>query len=107
MSRIELDGMFVTGFEDEAVTQDLHDRGKAVRAEDARRSAAPVQPGDTQGRRYDVADESDLAFERLPVGRDDIVTQRLLGVAAAVQTEFAAIRHVQIDRNGLGRVDTS
>ena len=99
--------MFVTDFKDEAVTQDLHDGGKAFRAEDARRSAAPMQPGDTERPGQDVADKADLALERLPIGRDDIVTQRLLGVAAAVETEFAAIRHVQIDRNGLARVDAA
>ena len=48
ISRIEFDGVFVTGFKDEAVTQNPHDGGEPFRAEDAWRSAAPMQPGDTE-----------------------------------------------------------
>ena len=54
VSRIEFDGVFVAVFKDETLAQDSHDGREPFGTEDARRSAAPVQPGDTQRSGQDV-----------------------------------------------------
>ena len=80
-----------------AAAQDLHNGCKSLRAEDAWRSNAPVQPGNANRSRHDIADASNLVLEGVPIRRYDVVSQRLLGVAATIQAKFAA---VQVDRNG-------
>jgi len=85
ISGIEFDRVFEAVFEQETVAQYLHDRGKSFDAEDARRAAAPMQPGDPNRPRHCVGNQHDLALERYSIGRDDIVTPRLLGVAAAIK----------------------
>lgn len=97
VSRIKLDGVFKIGFEKEPVAQDLDDGCKPIRAQDARCSTAPVQTGDANRPRHDIADESDLGLKGIPVSSYHVAAQRLLGVATAIEADFATIRHMQID----------
>ena len=104
VSRIEFDRVLVVLLKDEMPAQDIDNGREPFGTEDARGSPAPVQPRNTQRSGRRIADERDLALKGLAVPPDHIVPQRLLGVAAAIKTELAAIRHMQIERNRLASI---
>ena len=99
--------MFETGLETEAATQNIHNGREAICPQDARRSSAPVQPRNASCRGQDTDNERDLALKRVTINHDDVVTHCFLGIAAAVKAELAAIRNMQIDGDGFGRIEVT
>ena len=99
---VELDRVLHHAGEVESLGQPGRDAQQPIRAEQARRSAAPVDVGDAaSGRRG--RQEVDLLQQRLRVGVQRIGAPHRLGVAAAIGADRRAVRNVQIDREARRR----
>ena len=85
----------------------VDDRSQAVQSENAGRAAAPMQPRDGRPFLHKTCDDLDFALERVAITGDDIDTMRHLGVAAAIEADFAAVGDVQIDRDAFLPLETA
>ena len=101
-ARIELDGVFLQRREIEQRGEPRGDGLQPVRAEDRGRAAAPVQMLELAA--LEPVEQLDLVDQPLGIGVDRLALAHRAGVAAAIEAELGAERHVDIERERrLGR----
>src|ERR1700690_4337561 len=95
MARIQFDRVFAHRREIETVGELVGDEFEQVGVEDRGRSAAPMDMSDFTSAGM-ASDERDLLDKTLSVGLDRLVSQRRLGMTAAVVAKLPAKRNVQV-----------
>lgn len=95
-ARVDLHGMGSDMTEIEARPQTTQQGGEAVRREDVRRAAAPVDLHNASRRRC-VGRQIDLPPERFRISVEQFVATHRGGVAAAVPAQVATVRDVDVD----------
>ena len=95
IARIQFDRVFADRREIETVGELVGDEFEQIGVEDRGRSAAPMNMRDFTFAGM-AGDQRDLFDQALRVGLDRLVSQRRLGMAAAVVAKLPAKRNVQI-----------
>ena len=97
-ARIDLDGDFTVPSDGKYPPQRVHHSGEIPGQQYRRGAPAPMHVHHAAAIAQMPADERNLVFEQISVGRHRGIFVDYGGMAAAVETELGAKRHVQIDR---------